>query len=359
MSLPVLIFLAAGSVMAGAHPDPLDPASLAVLGTNVDSLLTVAGAAYNRGDWQEAASLYLDALQYDVGDAGAIYNLACCYGLMGRDTLAATCLQQSVDAGFGDMGWASGDPDFEPVRSSPYFAAVFDSIAARLAERESEAGIVSFVTTGVMVPCRIHAPAGMDRQSPVDLVIGLHGYGGNADDFARLWGRFRDPDFVFVVPEAPYALPGGGQGFSWSTGSATDPLAAPASWQLSSALVRSTIEQMRSRFDVRRVFLLGFSQGCSLAYTAGLANGDLVDGMICFAGFLDASTLPAGALDRPDRPRVFIAHGTRDRVVDPESSEAARDTLSALGFDVTFRSFDGGHQVPESLLIEAQEWMKD
>lgn len=340
--------------------DPFDPGTAALFEIDLDSLKSSAGAAYNAGDYAGAASLYLEALQYDIRSSGDIYNLACCYGLLGRDTLAATYLQLSVQAGFSDIGWAAADPDFEPVRPSLFFSAVFDSLASRIAERESEAGILAFVTSGVMVPCRIHAPLDLDRSGPVDLVIGLHGYGGNARSFAGLWSRFQSPDFVYVVPEAPYPMSGGQEiGYSWSTGSPADPLAEPASWQLSSGLVRSVIEQMRGRFEVGDIYLLGFSQGCSLAYTAGFSNSDLVAGIICFAGYLDPGTLPAGSLGRSGSPRVFIAHGTNDRVVDPAASASARDTLTALGYDVTFRSFEGGHQVPDSVLAEALEWMRE
>jgi predicted esterase len=356
MSAFALVMILAG---ASSPIDPFDPGTAAMFEVDLDSIKTAASQAYNAGEYEAAASLYLEALQYDIRSSGDIYNLACCFGLLGRDTLAATYLELSVQSGFSDIGWAAFDPDFDAVRSSPFFTETFERLASVLAAREAGAGFPAFATAEVMIPCRIHVPSEVSSGRPVDLVIGLHGYGGSADGFSALWARFSSPDFVFVAPEAPYVIAGGNPpGFSWSTGSPIDSLAEPASWQLSSNLVKSVIEQMRGRFNIDEIYILGFSQGCSLAYTAGLSANGLVDGIICFAGFLDESTLQAGALGGSDRPRIFIAHGAADRIVDPSNSAEAEEVLTGLGYDVTYVTFDGGHQVPDSLLMEAQEWMR-
>ena len=55
--------------------------------------------------------------------------------------------------------------------------------------------------------------------------------------------------------------------------------------------------------------------------------------------------------------RVFFAHGKRDSVL---PIATARDwlapSLSATGFDVTFDTFDGGHELPEAVLEQAMVW---
>jgi|WetSurMetagenome_2_1015567.scaffolds.fasta_scaffold00988_1 predicted esterase len=344
--------------LLAAAPDPLGPDAGAQLDIDLDSLNAAATEAYNDGDYHSAAALYLEGLAHDSRNSGGLYNLACCYGLMGRDTLSADCLARAFRAGFRDVGWALMDPDFDPVRSSAYFSSAFDSLAGIVAASDARAGGVFFSRAEYLVPCRVHMPAGADPGRPTDLVIGLHGYGGTAEGFSSLWDRFEDPDFIFICPEAPYAFGGSDIGYSWDTGSATDSLAGPASWQLSADMVRAVIEQARGRFDIGSIYLLGFSQGCSLAYTAGIANSDIVDGIICFAGWLDAGSLPSGALDRLGGFGAFIVHGANDRVVEMEASTGARDILEASGCEVVFSTFEGGHAVPDSMLVRAQEWME-
>ena len=38
-------------------------------------------------------------------------------------------------------------------------------------------------------------------------------------------------------------------------------------------------------------------------------------------------------------------------------SPAAYEALETFGYDVTFRSFDGGHEVPPDILREVEAWM--
>ena len=99
------------------------------------------------------------------------------------------------------------------------------------------------------------------------------------------------------------------------------------------------------------------SQGCSLAYTAGLSDPELVRGIICFGGWLDEEILTEEKLKLAGGVRVFIAHGNHDNVVEFEKGRQALARLEELGFDVTFYEFDGAHQVPEDACLAAQEWM--
>ena len=51
--------------------------------------------------------------------------------------------------------------------------------------------------------------------------------------------------------------------------------------------------------------------------------------------------------------------GTKDQVmpIDQTGRDVAR-RLKALGYDVTYREFDGGHTVPEPVTREAFEWFR-
>jgi phospholipase/carboxylesterase len=104
--------------------------------------------------------------------------------------------------------------------------------------------------------------------------------------------------------------------------------------------------------DAKRIVIGGFSDGASYAISLGLMNGDLFKGvMACSPGFVIEG--PAVG-----KPRFFISHGKRDRVLPIEKCgrRIARD-LKADAYDVTLKEFDGGHEIPPDVLGEGFRWL--
>ena len=99
--------------------------------------------------------------------------------------------------------------------------------------------------------------------------------------------------------------------------------------------------------DPARLALGGFSDGATYGLSLGLINGDVFRAIVAFSpGFL-VDDEPHG------QPRVFISHGTRDDIllIDRCSRVIVPD-LKKRGYDVTFREFDGGHQMPPAIAKE-------
>lgn len=102
--------------------------------------------------------------------------------------------------------------------------------------------------------------------------------------------------------------------------------------------------------DPGRVVLSGFSDGASYALSLGLINGDLFSHILAFSpGFV----VPGR---RHGRPTVFISHGVADTVLPIERcSRRIVPVLQRDGYDVRYREFDGGHDVPADVLTEAAD----
>jgi phospholipase/carboxylesterase len=103
--------------------------------------------------------------------------------------------------------------------------------------------------------------------------------------------------------------------------------------------------------DPARIVIGGFSDGASYALSLGLANGDLASRIVaCSPGFV----VPAAV---NGHPRVFISHGTSDPVLPiDECSRVIVPRLRSMGYDVTFREFDGRHEIPPEVGREAMQW---
>jgi predicted esterase len=360
MRLLTAIALAALATIAWAQPaiNELNPSAGDFLDFPLDSVSRAANASYQAARYNEAARLYLTALEHDVTNSEDIYNLACCYGLLKQDTLAALYLRRAFRAGFDDVEHVKRDPDFDSVRTKTVFAAVFDSLAAQAESAGTRAGTEVDVETTCLIPGYVRLPASYDSTHAYPLVIGLHGYGATPKSFARLYERAGSPEFIFVCLQAPYAFAAGrGLGYSWSTCSRDDSTTGTRSARLSSDFIAGAARKLSARYKTSGTWLLGFSQGCGMAYRTGISHHDLFKGIICFGGGLDTAGFGPADYAAAKALKVFAAHGKDDRVVEYKYGTTTRDFLKRKGFSVTFVDFKGGHAVPEEPLKKAVKWM--
>ena len=109
----------------------------------------------------------------------------------------------------------------------------------------------------------------------------------------------------------------------------------------------------RLPIDVKRVVIGGFSDGASYAISLGLMNGDLFKGvMACSPGFvIEGPTV--------GKPRFFISHGKRDRILPIEQCgrRIAAD-LKRQAYEVTVKEFDGRHEIPADVMSEGFRWLR-
>jgi len=104
--------------------------------------------------------------------------------------------------------------------------------------------------------------------------------------------------------------------------------------------------------DPARLAIGGFSDGASYGLSLGLVNGDLFPRVVaCSPGFIIQA--PANG-----KPRLFFSHGQSDQVLPiDQCSRVMVPRLRSMGYDVTFREFDGRHELPPDIAIEALKWM--
>jgi phospholipase/carboxylesterase len=120
-------------------------------------------------------------------------------------------------------------------------------------------------------------------------------------------------------------------------------------WLLNQALER-TFETVA--IDPTRVAVGGFSDGASYAISLGLINGDLFTSVVAFSPGFVIDGEPHG------KPRFFVSHGTRDHILPIDRCGRRIATgLKARGYDVTFREFDGDHEIPPEIASEGLSWI--
>jgi predicted esterase len=108
----------------------------------------------------------------------------------------------------------------------------------------------------------------------------------------------------------------------------------------------------RLNVDAARIAIGGFSDGASYALSLGLANGDLFPRIVaCSPGFVIQAPVEG-------RPRLFISHGTSDQILPiDQCSRVIVPRLRARGYDVTYREFEGRHELPPVIAGDAIRWL--
>jgi predicted esterase len=183
---------------------------------------------------------------------------------------------------------------------------------------------------------QLAVPEGPPRPRP--LLVFFHGAGGTpAHSLALVGDRATARDALVLAPAsvaATWDLIAGGLGRDV-------------------AVLDAALDQVFARQPVTGVALGGFSDGASYALSLGLANGDLAEAVLAFSpGFASPPRLVG-------RPRVWISHGTDDRVLPvARCGRRLASQLGTGGYDVTYEEFDGGHVVrPEDVAAALSTWL--
>jgi phospholipase/carboxylesterase len=187
----------------------------------------------------------------------------------------------------------------------------------------------------------LYVPEGYTRTQEAPLALTLHGSKGDAQSGISHFLDFADEaGLVLLAPESRDPR-------DWD-------FVFPGYYGPDVEFIDRALKQTFDRIavDAGRVAIEGFSDGASYAVSLGLANGELFTHVIAFSpGLVDQ------VAQRGNKPSVFIAHGTGDERLPIDVTSGRRVTrLERDGYEVRYRKFDGGHEVPAEVAREAVEW---
>lgn len=185
----------------------------------------------------------------------------------------------------------------------------------------------------------VYRPANLSTDTPVPLVLMLHGAGGNGDQIYTPFQPLADQlGFVLLAPDS--------RGRTWD--------AIQGAYSGDVDYIDDALDWVfqRCNVDPQRIGVAGFSDGASYAIGLGRINGDLFRRVVAFSpGFL----IPASDAFKPP---MYITHGLRDDILPLDfTSRVIVEELSSIGYDITFREFDGGHWIPAAYATEALSWV--
>jgi len=186
--------------------------------------------------------------------------------------------------------------------------------------------------------------------------IVLHGYGQQADDFARQCTPLAGTNRAIVAPEALSRFYVDGLdsheevGASWMTRVARE-------HEISDYVryLDRVVDRLPAANGAPSIRVLGFSQGAATATRWALLGDTAVDRLVLWGG-APPPDLDLGAhADRLAAMAPALVVGTDDPYVTPERRGAVRRRLDEHDVPVTVHTFDGGHRLDDSVLAQVAD----
>lgn len=204
----------------------------------------------------------------------------------------------------------------------------------------------------------VHARRGMPGPPP--LLVMLHGFGSNEGDLLGLV-PYLDERLHIASARGPLRVEAGAYGWYRVSHTAGGPIVHEGEEHESRKLVARFIDEMIETHgaDPKRIFVLGFSQGATLALSLALTVPEKLRGTLAMSGRVmrELTGTIAEAESIAGAP-IFMGHGLHDDVIPIGRARSSREFLAGLDVDLTYREYPTAHQISPDMLTHANEWLR-
>lgn len=201
-------------------------------------------------------------------------------------------------------------------------------------------------------------PSNLTSKKPKTIVM-LHGYGSQERDLLSFAPEL-DPRYLVISARAPYPMTP--FGFAWYAieydavnGKFTNSEQAIESRDL----IRQFVENIKQKYAVEDVTLMGFSQGAILSYAVALSFPEMVKRIVAMSGYIDKDLLISGYDDSDFSGLSFYrSHGSIDEVVPVDWDRRSTTLLEQLKIKNKYSEFPVGHGVSPENFEEIKDFLK-
>ncbi|MFI5120764.1 MAG: alpha/beta hydrolase [Thermoanaerobaculia bacterium] len=218
-------------------------------------------------------------------------------------------------------------------------------------------------TLSVRVPLRLLAAGATEGPRPAPILIGMHGYGQDADSLLPVLLQVAPPGSLVLSLEGPESayLEGANtsvskRGFHWGVSTRADDNRA-----VHRACVAEAISWAGAHGgDSSRVLLFGFSQPCSFNYRLALAppHGVSFRAIVAICGGIPGEwTSSERGTSASHETDVLHVSTREDEIYSLEKIAPYRERLAARFRSATLSLYDGGHRVPSASRGEVRAFL--
>ncbi len=182
-----------------------------------------------------------------------------------------------------------------------------------------------------------------------NMVILLHGYGGDGKDISTLtlnWKRHMQ-NTVFICPNGPESCEINPSGYQWFDLTKDDPNYILSESLKVEKIINKFLNEIKQKYQLEndKIILSGFSQGCMMSINVGLTQERPFSSIVGFSGkIIDTNNLKSRIKNFTD---TLLIHGDLDDIVSPTHLLEAKDFLLREKINVeTHLIKNCGHHIP-------------
>ena len=200
-----------------------------------------------------------------------------------------------------------------------------------------------------------------DENTINNIVILLHGYGGDGKDISMIsynWKRFLKKT-LFLCPDGHEVCKINPEGYQWFDLTSEDPNYILEQVKIAESKLNLYIEQVKEKYnlDNSKICLSGFSQGCMMSINIGMTA---VKKFNCVVGFSGKIINKEHLLSRLKIDNnLLMIHGDSDEIVNPNSLLDAKDFFIRNKVNIeTLMIRNCGHNIPMEASSAALNFIK-
>ena len=182
-----------------------------------------------------------------------------------------------------------------------------------------------------------------------NVVILLHGYGGDGKDISMLtlnWRRHMQ-NSVFICPNGHEPCPINPAGYQWFDLTNDDPSHILKETLKAEEKLNLFLREVKNQYNIDndKIILSGFSQGCMMSINLGLTSEKPFNSIVGFSGKI--INLDDLKVRKKNDTSTLLIHGEQDDIVSPTHLLESKDFLLRENVDVeTHLIKNCGHNIP-------------
>ncbi len=193
------------------------------------------------------------------------------------------------------------------------------------------------------------------------LLLLLHGYGSSEKDLFRL-NSYLDKRCLILAVQAPMSMGANASKYKWYDIDFVEgqKIRNHDNITTSTATLMAFIDAAVKTFNLngKQVYLMGFSQGAILSLGLATQHPEKVKGIMALSGYLaEEFKADKAANEQLKQVSAFIAHGTKDQVINIEEARAGIKELKKWGLPTTYKEYPIGHTISGEILRDLGGWL--
>lgn len=201
-------------------------------------------------------------------------------------------------------------------------------------------------------------PPGTGEVRGAPLLLVLHGWGMYRGHLFELTRGF-DPRWTVVAAQAPVRMgPGAYRWFHFERTPDSGPIIDDAEEERSLAALLAFIDRLVETRSPSALYLLGHSQGATMALSVILRRPQRLAGCANVNGRLLRKRL--AEVQHPNvlsGLAMFCGHGTHNPIVPLRLGQETRDHVQRLGATTVYHEYPIGHEITPEVLSDVAAWL--